>query len=152
MNTIIYETPKPGDEYQISDCMHASADLLELVGDARESIAEWKEISAPKELRERILSREKTLIAIWDDTIVGFIAFRRSNHLSLLFVRKDCSGKGIGRELFTRCIQEFSEVTVNSADTAIGFYQKMGFVQCRARFYQSGIYATPMRWTKPTMN
>ena len=148
INNIVYATPKPGDEYQISDCMYASADLLELTGKTREGTAEWQEISDPVGLRDRILSDQKTLIATWQGIVVGFIAFRRRNHLSLLFVRQEWSRKGIGRELYTRCIEEFDEVTVNSADSAIGFYRKMGFVQSRARFYQNGIYATPMRWVR----
>ncbi|NEQ18976.1 MAG: GNAT family N-acetyltransferase, partial [Microcoleus sp. SIO2G3] len=77
---------------------------------------------------------------------VGFIAFKRGNHLSLLFVRREFSGQGIGRELFTRCTHDLNEVTVNSADAAIGFYQKLGFIQSGDRFKKNGVWGTPMRW------
>ncbi|WP_445305073.1 GNAT family N-acetyltransferase [Microcoleus sp. Pol12B4] len=61
--------------------------------------------------------------------VVGFIAFKRGNYLSLLFVRREFSPQGIGRELFTRCTYDLNKVTVNPADVAAGFYQKVGFIQ-----------------------
>jgi putative acetyltransferase len=59
MNEITYRPPKPGDEYQISACMCASADLSELTGETPEGIAEWKQICYREELRGRILSEER---------------------------------------------------------------------------------------------
>jgi putative acetyltransferase len=69
--------------------MWASADLWELTDGTPESVAEWLQISDLEEFRGRILSGEKTLVATWNEIVVGFIAFKRGNHLSLLFVRKD---------------------------------------------------------------
>ncbi|BAZ26522.1 GCN5-related N-acetyltransferase [Kalymmatonema gypsitolerans NIES-4073] len=146
MNTIIYKPPALGDECQISGCMWACADLWALTDGTPESVAEWQQICDPEELRGRILSSEKTLVATWNGIVVGFIAFKRGNHLSLLFVRREFSGQGIGRELFTRCTHDLNEVTVNSADAAIAFYQKLGFIQSGDRFKKNGVWGTPMRW------
>ncbi|WP_333291972.1 MULTISPECIES: GNAT family N-acetyltransferase [unclassified Microcoleus] len=146
MNAITYRNPQPGDEHQISACMWAAADLWELTDGTPESVTEWKQISDIEELRARILSSEKTLVATWNGIIVGFIAFRRGNHLSLLFVRREFGGQGIGRELFTRCSNDIEEITVNSSDAAVGFYQKVGFVQSGDRFFAKGIWGTPMKW------
>ena len=149
MHTISYRAPQAGDEHELSACMWASANLWDLTDGTPESINAWREICAPDELRGRILSREKALVATWHGIIVGFIAFRRRNHLSLLFVRREFSRQGIGRELFMRCSRDLQEVTVNSADTAVGFYQKIGFVQQGDRFCKQGIWATPMQWLNP---
>jgi putative acetyltransferase len=65
----------------------------------------------------------------------------------MLFVRREFSRQGIGRELFTRCTHDLDEVTVNAAEAAVGFYQKVGFVQSGDRFCKNGIWATPMKWT-----
>ncbi|MCC3447632.1 MAG: GNAT family N-acetyltransferase [Microcoleus sp. PH2017_29_MFU_D_A] len=102
MNSIAYRPPQLGDEQEISPCMWASADLWELTDGTPESVAEWKKISDLEELRARIFSSEKKLVATWNGIVVGFIAFRRGNHLSLLFVRREFAGQGIGRELFNR--------------------------------------------------
>lgn len=147
MNAITYRPPEPGDEHQISACMCASAEPSELTDGTPEGMAQWKRISGSEELRGRILSGEKMLIATQNEVVVGFIGFRRENHLSSLFVRKEFAGKGIGRELFTRCINDFDEITVNSSDLAVGFYQKVGFAQSGNRFFKDGLWGTPMRWT-----
>lgn len=149
MNTITYKTPELGDEYQISGCMWASADLWELTDGTSESVAEWLQLCDPQELRDRILSGEKTLIAIWNEIVVGFIAFKRGSHLSLLFVRQEFSRRGIAKELFFQCANPFDEITVNAADVAVGFYQKMGFMQSGDRFLKYGIWGTPMTWINP---
>jgi GNAT superfamily N-acetyltransferase len=156
MNTITYKPPEIGDENQISGCMWASADLWELTDGTPESVAEWHKICHPEELRDRILSGQKTLVATWNGIVVGFIAFKRGNHLSLLFVRREFSGRGIGRELFTRCAKGFDEVTVNAVETAIAFYRKIGFRESgdtpsesfHERFLYKGIWGTPMKWSK----
>jgi len=147
MNTIIYRSPKLGDENQISGCMWASADLWELTDGTSESVAEWKQLCNLEELRDRVLSGERTLVATWNGIVIGFIAFKRGKHLSLLFVRREFSRQGIGRELFTRCTKDLGEITVNAAETAAGFYQKIGFMQSGDRFFYCGIWEIPMRWT-----
>lgn len=147
MNKIAYRPPELGDEYEISACIWASANLWELVDETPESVNEWKQICDPEELRERILSSEKKLVATWNSIVIGFIAFRQRNHLSLLFIRREFSRQGIGKELFTRCSHDFDEITVNSSDLAVGFYKKLGFVQIGDRFKKYGVWATPMKWS-----
>ena len=139
MNIIIYRPPKLGDENSISGCMWASGDLWELTDGTLESVAEWKKLCNLEELRDRISSGERTLVATWNGIVVGFIAFKRGNHLSLLFVRREFSMQGIARELFTQCTKDFDEITVNAAETALGFYQKIGFIQNGDRFFKYGI-------------
>jgi predicted GNAT family N-acyltransferase len=58
------------------------------------------------------------------------------------------SVEGIGRKLFTRCSNDLDEITVNASDAAVGFYQKVGFVQTGDRFFKNGIWGTPMKWAK----
>ncbi|MGK7947240.1 MAG: GNAT family N-acetyltransferase [Xenococcaceae cyanobacterium] len=38
-------------------------------------------------------------------------------------------------------------MAVNSSDLAVGFYQKVGFVQIGNRFNKYGSWATPMKWS-----
>jgi len=148
MLPIIYRSAQLGDEHQIIDCMNASASLIELTDGTEEGIHQWNQICDPQELQSRILSSEKTLVAIGDGRVVGFIAFRRGNHLSLLFVRKEFAGRGIGRALFHQCAVGFDEITVNASDGAVGFYHTIGFVQSGDRFFKSGLWATPMLWIR----
>jgi hypothetical protein len=63
INAIADRPPQLGDEQEISACMWASADLWELTDGTPESVAQWKKISYLEELRARILSSEKKLVA-----------------------------------------------------------------------------------------
>ncbi|WP_236146882.1 GNAT family N-acetyltransferase [Scytonema millei] len=148
MHAVTYRPPEFGDQQQISACMWASADLWELTDGTSESVTEWKQICDPGELRDRILSSERMLVATWNGIVVGFIAFRRGNHLSLLFVRREFARQGIGRELLARNSNDLDTITVNSSDAAVGFYRKVGFIQSGDRFFKNGVWATPMKWTK----
>ena len=127
--------------------MWSSAELWKLTDGTPESVDEWKKLCSREELKERILSEERTLVAVWNGIIIGFIAFKRGNHLSLLFVRREFSRQGIARQLFTRSTKDLEEITVNAAETAIDFYQKIGFVQNGDRFFLFGIWEIPMKWT-----
>ena len=152
MDAIIYRPSELGDESQISGCMWASANLWELTDGTPESVAQWIQLCNLNELKNRILSEERILVATWNELVVGFIAFKRSNHLSLLFVRKEFSRRGIARQLFIRSTEDFKEITVNAAETAIGFYEKIGFVRNGDRFFMYGIWAVPMKWINNSNN
>jgi hypothetical protein len=60
----------------------------------------------------------------------------------LLFVRRGFSGQKISSGLFTRCTNDFNEATVNAAEAAVGFYQKVGFMQSGDRFFKNGIWGS----------
>lgn len=109
----------------------------------------WNDLSGSAAIAERIASGEVSLVACMDEQIVGYIAFRRTNHLSLLFVRKGYQGQGIGRSLVDKTIRQFSEVTVNSTDVAVKFYERMGFKVSGERFLKRGAWSTPMKWIHP---
>jgi GNAT superfamily N-acetyltransferase len=147
INRITYRMPKIGEEQQISDCMNASANLSTMIDGTPESIAAWNRISDLAELRKRIMNNDNILVAVYSGIIVGFIAFRPKNHLSLLFVSKEFAGQGIGRELFLQCIHGLDEVNLNSIDLAVGFYQKLGFEQCGDRSFKNGFWITPMKYS-----
>ena len=131
MNAITYRPPELGDEYEISACIWASANLWELLDKTPESVNEWKQICDPEELRERILSSEKKLVATWNSIVIGFIAFRKRNHLSLLFIRREFSRQGVGKELFTRCSHDFDEITVSVAVESLRGLPVVRFVQSK---------------------
>lgn len=143
---IEFRAPKLGDEEAIATCMRASADIADMTDGTPEGLGEWLKICSPGEIRSRITSGERSMVAIADDEIVGYIAFRRSNHLSLLFVRKNWAGNGIGRKLFDKCSSGLPSITVNSSDLAVGFYEKLGFAATGERHLKAGAMVTPMTW------
>lgn len=83
------------------------------------------------------------------DRLIGVIAMRGPDHISLLFVDKAYHRRGIGRTLFAEAQKEMADknstrITVNSSPYAIAFYTKLGFVPLEGETVENGIRFTPM--------
>lgn len=98
----------------------------------------------------------KYLIAIDDSSsnhprsIIGLLAIKAGNHLFHFFVEPDWQGKGVGKQLWQRCLEDLSDnkeitqITVNSSDFGLPFYHNIGFVMDAGRQKKNGICYTPM--------
>lgn len=60
-----------------------------------------------------------------------------------LVVDPEFRGKGIGRELIKRCVQQYpkSEWLVQTEEDTVGFYEKMGFDR-----YKKSVLRIPSKW------
>jgi GNAT superfamily N-acetyltransferase len=83
--------------------------------------------------------------------MIGMISLRNETHISLLFVDEKYHKMGIGRRLI-EYISEYvlteeghSDITVNSAPYATGFYHRIGFVDTGMEQVSDGIRYTPMK-------
>ncbi len=86
--------------------------------------------------------------------LVGVIALRTGQHISLLFVRGQFHHLGIATSLVDVVIDqvaasepEIRAVTVNASPYAVGFYKKIGFLPLKEEQKADGIRFTPMRRT-----
>lgn len=86
--------------------------------------------------------------------LVGVIALRERQHISLLFVREQFHHLGIARRLVrvaVDCVKSMEPkiraVTVNSSPYAVGFYKKVGFQALGPEQTADGIRFTSMRLT-----
>lgn len=141
---MMIHNPNINDAENISECIRASSS-----GDtdgSAEGIADWVALSSPEEIRERIASGERNMIAVEGCQVVGYISFKRTNHLSLLFVREGFKRQGIGRQLFQKAASGLTEITLNSSDEAIPFYLALRFRMTGERFQKMGAWSTPMKW------
>lgn len=84
--------------------------------------------------------------------LVGVMALREGQHISLLFVRDKFHHLGIARNLVQLAVHviemeqpKIRAVTVNSSPYAVGFYKKMGFQALGAEQKGDGIRFTSMR-------
>ncbi len=92
--------------------------------------------------------------AVWGcfcgDTLIGMMALRDGEHISLAFVRAGFHRKGAGRMLYSAAKKYVLEsgrraVTVNASDFGIPFYRAVGFKETDMRLMADGILYTPMR-------
>ena len=86
--------------------------------------------------------------AVHDDRIVGVLAIRPLNHISLFFVERQWQGKGIGRMLFESMKASTKAVlfTVNAAPYAFGIYENLGFAPTGNEKTVKGISFIPMTY------
>ena len=85
--------------------------------------------------------------------LVGVLALREGQHISLLFVRSKFHRLGVAKRLIKMAIDyvknsnpSIKAITVNSSPYAVEFYKKMGFVQEEAEKSKDGIRYTFMKY------
>lgn len=82
--------------------------------------------------------------------MIGVVSIRNRSHISLLFVDADHHRQGIATALlkhlfsYAKNEMDISEITVNAAPFAIGFYHKIGFQDLGKEKETDGIRYTPM--------
>ena len=104
-------------------------------------------------MRERLEKGEMKLWGCYQNSyLVGVIALREVQHISLLFVRKRFHHLGIASRLVRVAINEVKssrpeipQITVNSSPYAVGFYEAVGFTALGPEEKRDGIRFTSMR-------
>ncbi len=104
-------------------------------------------------MKEKMESGEMKFWGCYQNSyLVGVIAIRPKQHISLLFVRGRFHHLGIASRLVRIAIAairdsgpELPAVTVNSSPYAVGFYKAVGFEPLQEEQKKDGIRYTPMR-------
>jgi GNAT superfamily N-acetyltransferase len=80
--------------------------------------------------------------------LVGMLAMRKPQHISLFFVKEEYHRRGIGKKLFERMKQDYEvkEFTVNSSPYAVDVYKHLGFIPTDTEQLTNGIRYTPMKY------
>ena len=86
--------------------------------------------------------------AFEEHTLVGMLAMRSSNHISLFFVGEQSQGCGVGRGLFELIRDSASSgvITVHSSPFAKPIYEKLGFTAISDEQLSDGIRYIPMKY------
>ena len=84
--------------------------------------------------------------------LTGVIAIRDTNHISMLFVKKEYQRKGIAKKLFQTLVEycktneSIKSITVNSSPYALEIYHHLGFKDTNAEQTVDGIRFTSMKY------
>lgn len=116
-----------------------------------EGIKSFRDFLSDSMLRRMFLvGNYPVFIASDGEKQVGMISLRDKKHISLLFVEENHHLQGIGRRLIA-CTENYireeyrlSEITVNAAPYALGFYHRLGFKDMAPQLCKEGILYTPM--------
>ena len=147
---------RPADAEAISTLVREVFDQHIAPSFEPEGIAEMHEHFSPEAIAERAKTHA-TLVA-WQQIAgatstgaqpVGVIEVRKTDHVSMLFVRTSHMGLGIATTLLTRAIAACRSagrprITVNSSLNAQTFYQRLGFSPTGNPRNVNGIAYLPM--------
>ncbi len=88
--------------------------------------------------------------AFENNALVGMLAMRSSNHISLFFVDEHFQGHGVGRSLFELVRDNASSgvITVHSSPYAKTIYEKLGFTAISDEQLSDGIRYIPMKYLR----
>lgn len=148
---IYYRKAKIGDEEKICKVIIESFNKYVGIGYSSEGRDEFYRFVNPSIIRERLEMNDLMTLALVDQQIVGVIAMRNRNHISLLFVDDAFHRRGIGKKLLMETIKlsnvqdELTFITVNSSPYAIEIYKKLGFEITNIEQEKNGIAFIPMR-------
>lgn len=129
------------------------------------ALSVFMQFEAPEYPSEGVEEFKKTLVdenyigslkvygAFENGELVGVLAMRAPQHISLFFVKTEFHKKGIGRKLFERMKKDFpaGEITVNSSPYAVKIYERLGFAATDAEQITNGIRYTPMKYVIPAL-
>jgi GNAT superfamily N-acetyltransferase len=116
---------------------------------SKEGYTNFFKLVTPEYLEKLHMRNGFVLGAFNDETIVGMIAIRDFNHISLFFVDRQFQKKGIGRSLFFAAVQiiesqNLTDMHVHSSPFAIPFYKSIGFTGLGPECVEGGIRYLPM--------
>lgn len=101
-------------------------------------------------IRKRIQEDHEIFIALSGQEITGIMELRNLNHISLLFVKNENKGAGIGKLLLQHAVAKcksagIRDITVNSSPNSVGFYSAQGFVPEGEEEEDRGIRSVSMK-------
>jgi GNAT superfamily N-acetyltransferase len=149
---INYEPYQNGDE--ISVCKLAQQVFDEFVAPGYSELGRetFRSYVEPAALQQRIDEGiDFILLAKDGPAIIGVLAMKNTNHISLLFVDKRYHRQGIARELYWRTLIALDiktlgihRISVHASPYAVPVYEHLGFQKTGAEREENGIRYTLM--------
>ena len=125
-------------------------DEFESVDFSEEGIEEFKKFIDYNNIINKLDSKEMCMWGCFEsESLTGVMAVLNSNHISLLFVKKQYHRKGIAKELINVIkeicnSQNIKTITVNSSEYAVEIYRRLGFENTDNEKVLCGIRFIPM--------
>ena len=149
---VVFRRMAEGDEGETSALIRRSFEKYIAHTYTAEGLADFLKNTTPEALAARKARGQTVILALAGTEIVGMIAVRGGNHISLLFVDESRHRTGIAGRLVSMAVAEsrssdpsLSGFTVNSSPFAVEFYERLGFRGTGPEQFMRGMRVTPMR-------
>ena len=122
-------------------------------GYEKQGVSAFRELIKPARLSDAVERGELQLFGCFGaEGMKGMLALQEQAHISLLFVKTECRGQGVGSLLLLQaeqfCRQNGTQrLTVNAAPGSEAFYSKSGFAPQEAEQERDGMRIIPMAKT-----
>lgn len=117
-----------------------------------EGIQTFREFIQIENIMKRCIDNNMVFWGAYDNNeIIGVIAIRDIDYISLFFVKREFHKQGIGKKLFQKLVlwcktKDVDFLTVHSSPYAVHIYHKLGFVDIDVEQILDGIRFTPMKY------
>ena len=150
-NKIIIVDMEQKEINSMSNMVSISFDVFVGKDYSEEGKKSFKEYIEPKNILTRFNNKtSKFFVAKYNNEIIGALEITNNDHVSLLFIKKEFQGKGIGKKLFDEYLRTLKEnikiITVNSSFYAERIYSKLGFRKTNEMQEKDGIKFIPMEY------
>ncbi|MBQ9544274.1 MAG: GNAT family N-acetyltransferase [Clostridia bacterium] len=112
-----------------------------------EGMEYFRNMTEPPVLQLEILRGATGFWGAYKNGLLAGVLATKKDRVVLLFVGEDFQRRGIGAELIKfaakKCSGEY--LTLDSTPSAVGFYEKLGFVRTEPEKLEGGIRSLPMR-------
>ena len=150
-----FVTFKEGQEEIVSELIWKVFKEFQAPQYSEQGIKTFRKIIYPGNLLKEVKNNNMVIYCCFhSDELVGVLAVRNLNHITLLFVKKSYHKKSIAKSLLKMYIQEIKEqkpeikeLKVNSSPYAVNIYKKMGFNSTDEMQERDGIVFMPMQKT-----
>ncbi len=102
------------------------------------------------EWAEKVINKN-TVVATFQDKIVGFCDINEHGYINMFYVRKDYIGYGIGKKMFSELLSRTNSksISVYASVTSKPFFEKLGFIADRENTVErNGVTLTNYFMTK----
>ncbi|MFG1238723.1 GNAT family N-acetyltransferase [Xanthobacter autotrophicus DSM 597] len=136
MSAIALRPYLPADAPALADLFRAA--IAELTGEDYDSEQQeaWAAKADDAEAFAARLAASLTLVALRGKAVAGFVSLKDNAHIEMLYVAPDAVGTGVAKALCDAAetlakARGTRKLTVDASDTALGFFQKRGYVPQR---------------------
>lgn len=138
-------------KYMPSDCIHLTELFYQTVHSVNakdytdEQLNAWATGSVNLDIWNKSLSEHYTIVAVKDNTIVGFGDIDDSGYLDRLYVHKDYQNQGIATAICNELerISRIAKITTHASITAKPFFTSRGYkIVKEQRVIRNGILLT----------
>ena len=119
-------------------------------------VQEMREYLQPDRMRRRLTQDFFALVAAVGGHIVGAVEVRDNCHISLLFVRREWQGRGVGRRLVEHAVSacrqrdpDVRRITLQALPQVVAAYRHWGFRATGDEKREAGRVFIPMVLTLP---